>query len=365
MTEPFRIERVKKKIVSYPNAVKLVTQHLFSKGCTFTKLALWFILITNRDFICRSTLRIKQLCDYLFKHHNEVAIIQASTAIGNGVIGLFGKLLYGVPLITYIHGSELHKYHAKFTTRMLQKFVLKNSDKVIANSVYTKRLTDSYHIDSSRFIVANLGADLTTFFPLDSKSKMKNKHKIPSDSKILLTISHLVKRKGHDLVIRALSNIVKEQPDIYYIIVGRGPEEERLRKLSIQLGVDNRVVFAGFVPQSELNDYMNACDIFVMPNRNEEGDVEGYGIVFIEANACKKAVIAGNSGGAVDAVIDGETGFLIDSLSEEHLRTTIMKLINDEELCKKIGEQGYNRAVNQLNWGIITNKINNHLGELF
>lgn len=194
---------------------------------------------------------------------------------------------------------------------------------------------------------------------------MKNKHKIPSDSKILLTISHLVKRKGHDLVIRALSNIVKEQPDIYYIIVGRGPEEERLRKLSIQLGVDNRVVFAGFVPQSELNDYMNACDIFVMPNRNEEGDVEGYGIVFIEANACKKAVIAGNSGGAVDAVIDGETGFLIDSLSEEHLRTTIMKLINDEELCKKIGEQGYNRAVNQLNWGIITNKINNHLGELF
>ena len=112
----------------------------------------------------------------------------------------------------------------------------------------------------------------------------------------------------HDKIIEALPAILEQVPDVVYLIVGTGREEERLRVYAQEKGVADRVIFAGHVPDEELPAYYNAADVFIMPNREEGTNVEGFGIVFLEANACGIPVIGGRSGGTVDAIADGLFG---------------------------------------------------------
>ena len=124
------------------------------------------------------------------------------------------------------------------------------------------------------------------------------------------------------------------------------------------------IKFTGFIAEADLNKIMNACDIYVMPNRRVGDDVEGYGIVFMEANACKKPVIGGRSGGVVDAIIDGKTGFLVDSHSVSDISEKILDLLKDEKKNKNIGMNGFKLVINERNWDIVVSKIRNIISDL-
>ncbi|MCK4262075.1 glycosyltransferase, partial [bacterium] len=202
------------------------------------------------------------------------------------------------------------------------------------------------------------GVDSLRFRPdLDADAVLKKHHLF--GRQVILTVSHLVRRKGHANVIRALPRVLEKVPEAIYLIVGRGPEDDNLRKLAQTLGILDRVVFAGFVSNEEIPLYYNVCQVFIMPSYEikEEGDVEGFGIVFLEANACGKPVIGGRSGGVVDAVVDGETGLLVDPLNTEEISVALVKLLYDESLAERLGQRGRKRVEKELSWEKVTERI--------
>ncbi len=210
--------------------------------------------------------------------------------------------------------------------------------------------------------VFNNGTDPNIFYPKDVRN-LKQKLGL-GKNKILLTITRLVRRKGIDRVIKALSNVVEKHPDLVYMIVGDGPEKEYLNGLVSQNKLEKYVYFRGKVPYSELNDYYNLCDVFVMPSRTIEPDVEGFGIVFLEAGACSKPVIGTFSGGIPDAIAHGKTGLLVEETDINQLSEAILRLFDDEELAARLGKEGRKRILEKSNWDVIAEKMFLKISEL-
>lgn len=160
----------------------------------------------------------------------------------------------------------------------------------------------------------------------------------PEGSVALLTVARLSASepgKGVDVVIRALPQLVRSFPDLYYVVVGGGDAMPALRELAEGTGVGDRVSFCGERPVGSLRGYYDAADIFVMPSRQE-----GFGIVYLEAMAVGKPVVAGACGGAMEVVGDGETGFLVDSADVQALAQRLALLLADKDLRRRMGEAG-------------------------
>jgi len=173
---------------------------------------------------------------------------------------------------------------------------------------------------------------------------------------VIMTVGRLDERKGHDMVIRAVRLLVERFPQLVYMIVGKGREEQRLKGLAEDLSIGERIIFTGFVTDEALPDYYRLCDVFVLPNRETEdnkqmrGDYEGFGVVFLEASACGKPVIAGKSGGSGEAVVDGVTGLLVDPKSESEIANAIERILSDNEFAGRLGMDGRRRAEKEFDW---------------
>ncbi|MBK8905559.1 MAG: glycosyltransferase family 4 protein [Anaerolineaceae bacterium] len=172
-----------------------------------------------------------------------------------------------------------------------------------------------------------------------------------NETPILLTVGRLVPRKGIDLMLQALPLILRETAVIYHI-GGSGPDRVRLEKLVQVLGIQHAVRFLGRIPDDELPQLYASADLFVMPNREiqEEGSLEGFGIVFLEASASGLPVIAGRSGGAVEAVQDGITGLLVTPDSVEELATAVLTLLQDAPKRQQMGQAGRQWVETEMNW---------------
>ena len=159
-------------------------------------------------------------------------------------------------------------------------------------------------------------------------------------------------RKGQDQLIQALPSVLKVVPLASLIIVGDGPYRKHLEKLTNDLGLRDHVHFTGKVAQDQLANWYAAGDVFAMPCRTRVGgwDVEGLGIVFLEASATGLPVIVGDSGGAVDAVLDGETGFLVDGKNLIQISDRLIQLLNDQDLAKRMGAAGRAWVMQQWTW---------------
>jgi phosphatidylinositol alpha-1,6-mannosyltransferase len=189
------------------------------------------------------------------------------------------------------------------------------------------------------------GVDTKRFTPGRKSAVLTDRHGL-SGKKIILTIGRIVPRKGLDTVVRALPRILKQVPNAHYLIVGSGEYQPALKYLADKTGVADRVIFAGRVTESELVDYYRLCDVFAMPNRDMPGgDTEGFGLVFLEANACGKPVVGGRAGGAVEAVIDGENGLLVDGWSIQDVADAITRLLTDTKLYQHLAERGLEIAL--------------------
>ena len=162
------------------------------------------------------------------------------------------------------------------------------------------------------------------------------------DRRVVVCVSRLMPRKGQDMLIRALPAVQAEVPDAALLLVGGGPYRSRLESLVADTGVGDSVLFTGTVPWNELPAYYGAGDVFAMPCRTRLGgaDVEGLGIVYLEASACGLPVIAGNSGGAPDAVLEDETGYVVDGRSVDEVAERIRELLADDERRAALGATG-------------------------
>jgi phosphatidylinositol alpha-1,6-mannosyltransferase len=266
-----------------------------------------------------------------------------------GAVGILLKKMTGIPFIAYSHGEDITLVDSLRFQPKMRDFIYRAADAVIANSEFAVRQLARIGVRSEKVHKVTPGLDASVFRPMPPPADLRQRYGV-TDEIVLLTVGRLVPRKGHSLVLRALSELSSELPGIKYVIVGRGPEENVLIKQASDLNLRDKVVFAGFIPDEELNLHYNLADIFVMPNRDVAGDIEGFGMVFLEANAAGKPVVAGRSGGAVEAVVHGETGLLVDPEDARELRDALHALIADRELRQQLGATGLDRVRSQFDW---------------
>ncbi|MCE5218894.1 glycosyltransferase family 4 protein, partial [bacterium] len=178
------------------------------------------------------------------------------------------------------------------------------------------------------------------------------------DAPVLLTVGRLVERKGHAAVIRALPQVVAQLGPVSYVIAGSGPEESRLRAEVEALHLQERVRFAGAVADEQLPDFYHLCDLFVMPTRELRDDpVEGFGIVYLEANAAGKPVLATRCGGVADAVEDQVSGVLLEPGDEGALVEAIISLLGDPARLQQMGQAGLRRVRERFTWDRIAQEF--------
>ncbi len=176
---------------------------------------------------------------------------------------------------------------------------------------------------------------------------------------VIVCLSRLVPRKGQDMLIRALPRIRGRIDGAALVIVGGGPYAERLHRLAVECGVDDHVVFTGSVPGGELVAHHNLGDVFAMPCRTRGAglDVEGLGIVFLEASACGVPVVAGDSGGAPETVRDGETGRVVDGRSVEQIADAVAWVLEDRDRAARLGAAGREWVRSAWRWDVLGERL--------
>jgi len=260
-------------------------------------------------------------------------------------IGSIAKRLFGCRIINYIHGEEVTSTVVyRFYGRNRRKY-LQRADAVVAVSGFTKTaLVEMMDVPPDKIEVIFNGVDVERFAPRPKAHDLVERYGI-GNRRVLLSVGRLIERKGIDQVLRALPRLLDRHPDLHYLVVGEGPDRERLEGIAREAGVAGRVTFTGPVPGDRLGDHYALCDLFVLPNRQlADGDTEGFGLVFLEANACGKPVIGGRAGGAVEAVHDGRSGLLVDGTSVDEIAAAIDRILGDEGLYARLSEGGLRLA---------------------
>jgi phosphatidyl-myo-inositol dimannoside synthase len=202
------------------------------------------------------------------------------------------------------------------------------------------------------------GVDVETFHPGVDGSAVRARHGL-TGRPVVVCVSRLVPRKGQDALIRALPAIRSAVPGAALLLVGRGRFHDELARLARRLGVAEHVVFAGSVPAIELAAHYAAGDVFAMPCRTRRGgmDVEGLGIVYLEASALGMPVVVGNSGGAPEAVRNGETGYLVDGRDVTAIADRTAELLDDAPLRAKFGEAGRQWVQAEWRWDVVAAEL--------
>jgi phosphatidylinositol alpha-1,6-mannosyltransferase len=270
-----------------------------------------------------------------------------------GGLGLLLDRLLGVPYVAFTHGEDLtkRKQVAAWRRRLREATCLKAS-KVVANSSFTVEELINLGVSRERIALIPPGVDAQRFTPQRDAGAFRS-GLAPHGEKLLLTVGRLTRRKGHALVISALPRVLQVVPSLRYVIVGPDwGEREKLEELIEELDLQKEVVFLGRVGDEELPHIYSACDLFVMANYEPQNnlDTEGFGIVFLEANACGKPVIGGQAGGVADAVVHGETGLLVDATDPDELSSAIIRLLTDESYARRLGRKGRQRVLERFSW---------------
>jgi phosphatidylinositol alpha-1,6-mannosyltransferase len=202
------------------------------------------------------------------------------------------------------------------------------------------------------------GVDTDAFSPSVSGEEVRARYGL-TDRPVIVCVSRLVPRKGQDTLIRALALVRRKVPDAALLIVSGGPYRSTLEGLAVETGVAQHVVFTGTVEWSQLPAHHAAGDVFAMPCRTRRRglDVEGLGIVYLEASATGLPVVAGDSGGAPDAVLDGETGWVVPGGSPEQSAERILTLLRDPDLRHRMGERGRSWVEESWRWDLLADRL--------
>jgi phosphatidylinositol alpha-1,6-mannosyltransferase len=272
------------------------------------------------------------------------------------VASLISRRLTGYPgtIVVAAHGREL-RYEPNWIVTRLRPIVTGRVDRFIAVSQFTAGLLQAERVPPARITVVGNGTDPGVFYPADATPLRRS---LGLENKtVLLTVGRLTPHKGIDTTLHALGLLKADFPDLHYLIVGKGPDRDRLERLARAGGITEQVHFVGAVPPRELPEYYNACDAFIMASRLDGADVEGFGIAFLEAAACGKPVIGGRSGGTEDAVLEGETGLLVDPGDVRAVADSIRTLLEDPEASERLGKNGRAHVMDTANWDSVADRI--------
>lgn len=262
-------------------------------------------------------------------------------------------------LVATTHGHEAGWAQLPASRQLLGR-IGESTDTITYLGEYTRsRIAAALSPEAAaRMVQLPPGVDEKVFHPGSGGAEVRARLGL-TDRPVVVCVSRLVPRKGQDTLILAMPRILARQPDAVLLIVGGGPYEKDLRRLARETGVTDSVRFTGAVPWSELPAHYGAGDVFAMPCRTRRGglDVEGLGIVYLEASATGLPVVAGDSGGAPDAVLDGETGWVVRGGSPEEAADRIVALLGDPELRQNMGERGRQWVEERWRWDLLAERL--------
>ena len=265
-------------------------------------------------------------------------------------------------VVVLAHGNDIMQGQKTFKNNvlsLLRKYVLSKAKLVICNSHYTQN-TILEQFPSVNTAVCTLGVDEQRFYPVEDKGCVREELNLPVDKKIILTTSRINRYKAHDTVLRALAlldeNILDE---LCYCIVGRGNYLEELKKLSIELKIDKHIHWYGFIEEDDLPKVYQASDLFVLCTREEKDQkaVEGFGLVFLEAQSSGVPAIGSNQGGIPDAVKHQNGGWLIERDDDHQLAYYFKQLVVEPQVFKQEGIQARQRVLDEATWKHFGEKV--------
>jgi phosphatidylinositol alpha-1,6-mannosyltransferase len=297
---------------------------------------------------------------------NKIDVILCGNVRPYGDIAFDLHKKTGLPYYIFFHGNDLlrilNRMKRFFLKRITYGNMLRHARGFIANSRYVMDLIPEHVKKDKSLIVANPGVDksfehLTPQPPFSSPGPKR-----------LLTVGRLTHRKGIQTVIKALPRIRQDFPDVMYDVVGAG-DQTCYRKIADEYDVSDHVTFHGFTSYDGVKDCLNTCDVFIMVSyaSTKKSDVEGFGIVFLEANAFGKPVIGSRTGGIEDAVIHHQTGLLVeDPFSEKEVADSILWLFRNPDKAVDMGQAGFDRVNKAFRYDVIvshmTERIKKDLG---
>lgn len=294
---------------------------------------------------------LRRVCDIARRTGCDTAWFGAAAPLGLLAPGLRRRA--GVSrVLANTHGHEVGWAMLPGARQVLRR-IGSNTDVITYLGAYTRARLAPALGPHPELVHLPSGVDTALFTPAVEGAAVRARHGL-GERPVVVCVSRLVPRKGQDLLVQALPDIRRRVPEAALLIVGGGPDRERLARLAATAGVAGDVVITGSVPASELPAHHAAGDVFAMPCRTRRGglEVEGLGIVFLEASATGRPVVAGNSGGAPDAVLEGETGFVVDGHDRAAVVDRIVTLLLDPALRDRMGTAGRVWVEREWRWDV-------------
>lgn len=313
-------------------------------------------VVRDRSKILLPTPRVIKACQKLVKSR-KLTRVAFGAAAPLGIMARSMRSAGAEKIVALTHGHEV--WWAKVPPFSLAiNFMSKNIDAITYLGDYTrgeisKAISKN---DVGKLVQIAPGIDVDHFVPTDS-SELRAQLGL-ADKAVIISVGRLVHRKGQDKLISALPAIRAAVPNVHLVLVGVGPHQKYLENLVAKLNISDCVTFIGRINYSELPKYICVGDIFAMPSRSRFFglEVEGLGIVYLEASACGLPVVGGKSGGAPDAVLVGETGVVVDGTNSSEIAEACIDLLNNPELCALMGATGRTWIIENWRWEIWATK---------
>lgn len=274
-----------------------------------------------------------------------------------GLIGLILHATRDIPFVTFGYAYEFLKFPVWSPPAALLRAAYCRSRAAIAISRFTRDALERFGVPADRIETIFPGAPLPRETSASSVASLKQSLSL-NGHRVILAAGRMVPRKGHVTLVRAMPRILQCHPDTVLICAGRGPEQREIQRTVDELGVAQYVRLPGYVSDRDLAALYSMCDVFALPaGEAAHGQVEGFGLVFAEAAAYGKPVVAGNSGGVADAVLDGETGLLIEPGDAAASAEAILRILADTQLARRLGDAGRDRVARELNWPAFARRL--------
>ena len=318
------------------------------------KFRMILYLLIKPDILIRTMKSLSILYPYFEKLNIDIIFGSSCGANITPLIFLLSRF-FNNKVLAYAHGNEF-LVRSRYS---LKSFFTKMMDKIILSNKITKDLIKKViNIEDEQLRVIPYGLILEEYKVQETKAELRKDIGVSNDTIVLISVGRHVPRKKFDLVIKAVSKIKERNPEIKlkYFLIGEGSYTPSLKKLVNDLELDNEVEFLGSFGGLKRNKYLKLSDIFLMPSISLNESIEGFGIVFLEANFFKLPVIGASSGGIGSAIEHGKTGFLVKSNNLNDLVEKLLKLCKNEQIRIEMGEYGYNRVLSDYSWEKIYQK---------
>ncbi len=321
---------------------------------SYFKLNMLFYLLIKPHVLVHIVKNVSSIYPYIKTINPDLVLV---SACGNIImpLGYILSRMIKKKCICWGHGDDI-LVRSRYS---LKTFYLRSVHQIVLSCKKMKDLIKNVnHLTDDKLTIIHRGLYPSDFVLKEDKKEIRKALNILDDDFVLISVGRHATRKNFQIVIKAIKKIKEVYPhlSLKYLLVGKGPETQNLKDLTKKLNLEGEVIFIGSVDDKMKNKYLKASDIFVTPSISTNKTIEGFGIVFLEANFFKIPVIGTTSGGIPEAIEHKKSGLLIKPNNLTELVEAIIYLYEHEEERKNMGEYGYKRVVNDFNWELLINE---------